>query len=91
MYIYLRVVGDQYTEKKTQMYSFNIKDNAGDLHEVKAYGMDTITEVERVPNLSDLKHLFPRAPPEAFRIPVGEVDLLIGQNHRSIQQEGMQV
>ena len=86
---YLRVVGDQYTVKQTKSYNFSIKDNDGEVHEVNAYGMDVITEVERVPDLSDLKHLFPGAPAEAFRIPTGEVNILIGQNYRSIVMSKM--
>ena len=38
---FLRVVGDQYTEKSTLLYTFVIKDNMGCSHEIKAYGMDT--------------------------------------------------
>ena len=85
---FLRVVGDQYTEKHTMLYSFTIEDNTGARHHLKAYGMDVITEVESVPDLRDVKHLFPGVPDEALRVPIGEVDLLIGQNHRSIQPKG---
>ena len=85
---FLRVVGDQYAEKHTMMYSFTIEDNSGSRHKIHAYGMDVITEVERVPDLTDIKHLFPGVPDEALRIPTGEVDILIGQNHRSIQPKG---
>ena len=85
---YLRVVGDQYTEKHTKVYNFCLQDNSGETHAIRAYGMEVITEVERVPDLSDLKQLFPGTPAEAFRIPVGEVDLLVGQNYRSLQPKG---
>ena len=47
-----------------------------------------ITKVSRIPDLSRLKGLFPGAPDEAFKIPAGQVDLLIGNNHRSIQPKG---
>ena len=44
--------------------------------------------MERVPSLANYKDLFPGAPAAAFRIPTGEVDLLVGQNYQSIQPKG---
>ena len=82
---YMQVVGEQYTKRNTLLYTFNMTDADGEDHEIEAFGIDTITEVDQVPDLSNLKHLFPGVPPEVFQTPVGPVDLLVGSNYRGLQ------
>ena len=81
----MRVVGEEYTRRNTKLYRFTIRDAEGQDHLIEAFGIDTITDVERVPDLSSLKHLSPGVPDEVFRTPVGPVDLLIGSNYRALQ------
>ena len=81
---YLRVVGEGYTQRRTKLYTFKITDADGEDHELETFGIDTITEVERVPDLSSIKHLFPGVPKNVFHTPVGPVDLLIGSNYRRL-------
>ena len=82
---HMRVVGEEYTRRNTKIYRFTIRDAEGQDHLIEAFGIDTITDVERVPDLSSLKHLFPGVPDEVFPTPVGPVDLLIGSNYRALQ------
>ena len=82
---YMRVVGEQYTKRNTLLYTFTMSDADGEEHQIEAFGIDTITEVDRVPDLSNLKHLFPGVPAEVFKTPVGPVDLLVGSNYRALQ------
>ena len=82
---YMRVVGEDYTRKNTLLYKFTITDADGEDHQIEAFGIDTITDVDVVPDLSKLKHLFPGAPAEVFRTPVGQVDLLLGSTYQALQ------
>ena len=52
-------------------------------------GMDVLTELVEVPDLTPIKYLFPDAPAAAFVRPTGPVDILIGQNYRTLQPSGV--
>ena len=86
--LYLRVVGEDYQKVDTTKYSLCLTDCTGNVHHVTAHGMDLITELHEVPDLSPVKHLFPGVGEETFQRPTGPVDLLIGQNFRKLQPTG---
>ena len=82
---FMRVVGEEYVKRNTKMYTLTLTDNNGESHDLEAFGIDSITKVERLPDLSNLKHLFPGVPDQVFCTPTGAVDILIGSNYRSLQ------
>ena len=82
---FMRVVGEEYVKRNTNLYALTVTDNNGEKHMLEAFGIDIITEVECLPDLSNLKHLFPGVPNKVFHTPTGPADILIGSNYRSLQ------
>ena len=63
-------------------------DNSGRRHEVRAFGIDQITDDTRSLDLSGVKQVFLGAHLEVFRRPSGAIDILIGSMYKNIQPYG---
>ena len=85
---WLAVVGHEPVLRNTTLYTFFLQDNLGNVHEIKAYGIDAISEDSVVLDLSGVKSIFPGAPKEVYERPSGPIDILIGSAYRNIQPYG---
>ena len=85
---WLAVVGHESELRHTTLYTFWMMDNCGVRHEIRAYGIDQISDDERTLDLSGVREVFPGAPAEVFRRPDGPIDILIGSMYRNIQPYG---
>ena len=85
---WLVVVGHDSVLRHTTLYTFKMIDNLGREHEIRAFGIDQITEDCRTVDLSGVREIFPGAPSEVFSRPSGEIDVLIGSMYRNIQPYG---
>ena len=66
---WLVVVGHEKILWNTMLYTFRLVDNSGRSHEVRAYGIDAISEDSAMLDLSGVKAIFPGAPREVFDRP----------------------
>ena len=82
------MVGHDRVLRHTTLYTFMIVDNSGKKHEVRAFGIDQITDDTRSLDLSGVREVFPGAPVEVFERPEGSIDILIGSMYRNIQPYG---
>ena len=60
-------------------------DNLGREHEIRAFGIDQITDNCRTVDLSGVRKVFLGAPSEVFDRPQEHIDVLIGSMYRNIQ------
>ena len=85
--LYIRVIDEEYREKQTSTYKLSLVDRFGLEHEVEAIGMNSLTEVLPLPEVSKLAHLFPEAPDDAaaaFSRPSGTVSFMLGMRDRRL-------
>ena len=85
---WLVVVGHESVLRHTTLYTFWMTDNSGRRHEVRAFGIDQITDDTRSLDLSGVRQVFPGAPSEVFLRPSGAIDILIGSMYKNIQPYG---
>ena len=85
---WLVVVGHQRVLRNTMLYTFYLEDNSGTMHEIKAYGIDAISEDSTLLDLDGVKTVFPGAPLQVYERPEGPIDILIGSAYRNIQPYG---
>ena len=81
---WLLVVGHESVLRQTMLYTFEMVDNLGKTHLVKAYGIDQITDDTRLVDLSGVKTVFPGAPLEVYNRPEGPIDILIGSMFKNL-------
>ena len=81
-------MGHESVLRHTTLYTFKMIDNSGKEHEVRAFGIDQITDDARNLDLSGVARVFPGAPTEVFQRPEGPIDILIGSMYRNIQPFG---
>ena len=84
----LKATGFDEVVKNTTLYSFTMRDNQGMEHHLKALGIEEITNKCLRINLDNLSHLFPKAPKQVWKRPVGAVDILVGGDYRGLQPAG---
>ena len=87
--MFLQVVGSQYREVQTELYTLRLQDRKGQIREVTAAAVATVASCGRGLDLQPLRQLFPHARDEAFERPQGEIDLLIGSCDRSLLPSGV--
>ena len=87
--MFLQVVGSQYCEVQTELYTLRLQDRKGQIREVTAAAVATVASCGRGLDLQPLRQLFPHAREEAFERPQGEIDLLIGSCDRALLPSGV--
>ena len=85
---WLVVVGHEKVLRHTTLYTFFMVDNAGTKHEVKAYGIDHITEDSVILDLDGVKTVFPGAPQAVYDRPNGPIDIRVGSMYMNLQPYG---
>ena len=85
---WLVVVGHERVLRHTTLYTLHLEDNTGVRHEVKAYGIDQISQDSVVLDLHGIRAVFPGAPRDVYDRPDGPIDLLIGSMYKNIQPYG---
>jgi len=85
---WLVVVGHDSVLRHTTLYTFKLTDNYGVEHEVRAFGIEQITDDSTQLDLSGVQKVFPGAPREVFNRPTGPIDILIGPMYMDIQPYG---
>ena len=88
MDFWLVVVGHECVLRQTTLYGFEMEDNSGKKHAVKAFGIDQITDKTRIVDLNGVRTVFPGAPREVYNRPQGPIDILIGSMFKNIQPYG---
>ena len=86
--IFLSVLGRDFTKIETREYTVQIIDKHGNIHSAQVLGVPKVCPIVGPSNLAFLAHLFPEADPSVFTRPEGEVDILIGMDHRKILPDG---
>ena len=84
----LKVVDSQYRKRKTLAYTIAIIDRQEEKHWIYALGVDVITDANPPPSLREARRIFPQAPAEVFKRPVGPVRILISMTERHLHSSG---
>ena len=87
--MFLQVVGSQFREVPTKLYTLRLVDRKGEVRTVTAASVSSVASCGRQLDLQPLKELFPTASEAAFQRPKGEIDLLIGSCNRSLLPSGV--
>ena len=70
-------------------YEFDFDDMYGKLHRIWGYGIDEIIEPGEPVDLSNVRHLFPHVPDQAFHtLPKKRIDILVGLNYNALHPCG---
>ena len=77
---YLKTVGEGFLEKSSTLYHFWMEDREGHQHQLKALGIETITQSRAPISLDGVRDIFPEASDEVFYRGGGEIDILLGKN-----------
>ena len=85
---FLSVIGNQYCQKKSLMYALTIRDRMGELHLVKALGVQAITDAILCPDLGAARRMFPEAPQAVFRRAAGPVQILLSMTEQHLHANG---
>lgn len=76
---YMETMGREVEEHHTILYTIKLKANDGKLHKVGLFGMDKLMlQVEPV-DVTPAYEMFPFVPAGALDRPVGEVNIMLGQ------------
>ena len=86
----LKVVDSQYRKRRTLAYNVAIIDRMKKKHWIYALGVDVITDANPPSSLKEARRLFPNAPAEVFRRPMGPVRVLISMTERHLHSSGGQ-
>ena len=85
---WLTVIGHDSVLRNTTLYSFQMVDNSGRVHDIRAFGIDQITDDSRQVDLTGVRKVFPGAPLEVYQRPSGPIDILLGSMYMNIQPYG---
>ena len=82
---YLQTTGRGPEAWDTMVYWITLTDNTGGQHRILAFGMESITAVQRGVDVDSAVKLFPELRDgDQIRRPTGEVDLLVGIQHANL-------
>ena len=84
----ISVVGQNSPCLHTREYTLELISNRGGRVTVHAVGMPSISSITGPGDISIVRRLFPEASPGVFQRPQGEVDLLVGMEHRGCMPDG---
>ena len=86
---YMETAGNKEEKKQLLRFSVPVKRNNGEIVMLSCLGLDRITSnTSEGVNIDEAYRLFPHVPRGALDRPVGEVDILIGQNYASLLASG---